>query len=59
MFGCNPPLDQKLVCFTNPKTIILNKKYNLKSGRKEKIRRRDLKDKARQTNERIDETKAF
>ena len=38
---CNPPLDQTLgffnLCVWNPKTLMLKKKHNLKSGKKTKI----------------------
>ena len=47
-FCCNPPFDQKLVFFNlgllKPKTLMMNKKHNLKSG-KTKIRKRDRKKK--------------
>ena len=59
-FCCNAPLDQTflfLTCrFWNLKAFMLNKKRNSKSG-KTKIRKKDLKGKARQetkTRERID-----
>ena len=62
-FCCNPPFDQKLVFFNfdflKPKTLMLNKKHNLKSG-KAKIRKRDWKEKTRQETkkkEKIDEKK--
>ena len=46
-----PFFDPKLVLFNfdflKPKTLMLNKKHNLKSG-KAKIRKRDPKEKARQ-----------
>ena len=60
---CNPPLDQKLVFFnvgfSKPKTMMLNKKHNSKSGQN-KDNKRDFKEKTRQETkkrEHIDEQK--
>ena len=56
------PFSPKIVFFKlfvlKPKTFMLNKKHNLKSGKKTKIRKRDLKGKTRQETikrEKIDE----
>ena len=50
-FFCNPPFHQKLVffklAFLKPKTIMLNRKHNVKSGNS-KDKKRDLKEKTRQ-----------
>ena len=48
--------------FLKPKTMMLNKKHNSKSGKKTKIRKRDFKEKTRQETqkrEHFDEQKKF
>ena len=48
---CNPPLDQKLVCFNSffiTKNTDVEQKHIIKSGRNTKIRKRELKEKTRQ-----------
>ena len=60
---CNPPFDQKLVFFNlgflKPKTMMLNKKHNSKSGKnKDKIKRSQRENKTgNQKREHIDEKK--
>ena len=48
---CNPPLDPTSVVFDPPffkKTLMLNKRPNLKSRKKTKIRKGNLKEKRRE-----------
>ena len=61
---CNPPLDQEVVCsnlcFLKPRTLMLNKKHNLKSGKskdKKKGFQRENKTENQKRRERVDENK--
>ena len=53
-FCCNSPFDQKLVffqlCFLKPKTLMLNKEHNLKSG-KSKDKKKGLERKSKIVNQ--------